>query len=171
MSWIFAAVVFLVSMFTLIWFRISTRKELERIMSTHGTAVARLKKDETLRLERLTRESDSLKEDKVYDLVKELSTPLDALDEAIQFADKELIEGLIGVRNSIDQAFGRQDIERIEPKAGEVFLPNFHEAISSEPSDIERGRIIECLRCGWKSGERSIRTALVSVSSGREDII
>ncbi len=76
-------------------------------------------------------------------------------------------EGLVGLRKSFDPAFARQDIERLEPLAGDAFLPDRHEAISAEASDsVKKGKIVKCLRSGWKSGDRTLRPALVSVSSG-----
>ncbi len=167
MGWIFSGIVILISAIAFLWYRHRVQGELDRIISSHGSVVARLKKDETSRLDRLTRESDSQKGDKVYALVEALASPLDALDEAIQFADSEMEEGLVGLRKSFDQAFGRQNIERVEPEAGDTFFPELHEAISAEVSDeIAKGKIVKCLRSGWKSDDRTLRPALVSVSSG-----
>ena len=166
MSWIFTGIILLVSAFTILWYRNRVQGELDRIVSSHGSTIARLKNDETQRLDRLTRESDTQKEDKVYALVGELASPLDALDDAIQFAESDMEEGLIALRKSFDQAFGRQDVERLQPEAGDTFYPELHEAISAEVSDeIPKGKIVKCLRCGWKSADRTLRPALVAVSS------
>jgi molecular chaperone GrpE len=49
---------------------------------------------------------------------------------------------------------------------GQLFDPNLHEAISSEPSDEhESGEIIEVLQQGYMLGERVLRPAVVRVAS------
>ncbi len=50
--------------------------------------------------------------------------------------------------------------------AGQAFDPNFHEAISQEPSpDHESGQVIEVVKHGYMLGERVIRPALVRVAA------
>lgn len=57
-----------------------------------------------------------------------------------------------------------EGIERIIPQ-GQLFDPNYHEAISLEPSDqFESGYIIGVLKAGYLLGERVIRPALVRVA-------
>jgi len=49
--------------------------------------------------------------------------------------------------------------------AGQPFDPNFHEAISSEPSeDVESGYVIDVVQNGYMLGERVIRPAMVRVA-------
>ena len=48
---------------------------------------------------------------------------------------------------------------------GELFDPNFHEAITSEPNDdYESGQIIEVIKNGYLIGERVLRPAMVRVA-------
>jgi len=48
---------------------------------------------------------------------------------------------------------------------GKPFDPNFHEAISSEPSeDVESGYVIDVVQNGYMLGERVIRPAMVRVA-------
>jgi molecular chaperone GrpE len=48
----------------------------------------------------------------------------------------------------------------------QIFDPNFHEAISQEPSpDHESGQIIEVVKQGYLLGERVLRPALVRVAA------
>jgi molecular chaperone GrpE len=48
---------------------------------------------------------------------------------------------------------------------GEVFDPNFHEAISLEPSDaVPSGHVFEVLKQGYLLGDRVLRPALVRVA-------
>lgn len=49
--------------------------------------------------------------------------------------------------------------------AGELFDPNYHEALSQEPSDEhESGTIVRELRRGYRMGDRVIRPSLVTVA-------
>lgn len=167
MVWISSGAIFIFSLIFFAWYRHRVQKELERISRAHARAITHIKGEEVARLERLTREHDTLKEDKVHDLVEELASPLDAFEEAIAFADGELKLGLESVRGNLVQAFHRQNIEPIDPVAGDGFLPKYHEAISSLASNqIERGKIVACLRIGWKAGDKCVRPAMVSVSAG-----
>ncbi len=51
------------------------------------------------------------------------------------------------------------------PSVGETFDPNFHEALTQEPSDeYESGVIVREMRRGYRLGDRVIRPALVSVA-------
>ena len=58
-----------------------------------------------------------------------------------------------------------EGVTQMDPQ-GEIFDPNFHEAVISEASDqFESGRIIEVLQKGYLQGERILRPALVRVAS------
>jgi molecular chaperone GrpE len=58
-----------------------------------------------------------------------------------------------------------EGVTQIDPQ-GEMFDPNFHEAVISEAShQFESGRIIEVLQKGYLQGERVLRPALVRVAS------
>ena len=57
-----------------------------------------------------------------------------------------------------------EGVKKIEAKGAE-FDPNFHEAISNEPSDeVESGHVIDVVQNGYVIGERVIRPALVRVA-------
>lgn len=57
-----------------------------------------------------------------------------------------------------------EGLKRIEA-AGQPFDPNFHEAISSEPSvEVESGHVIAVVQNGYMLGERVIRPAMVRVA-------
>jgi molecular chaperone GrpE len=62
---------------------------------------------------------------------------------------------------------GILDAEGVEliPAKGEIFDPNFHEAISQEEADDHKeGEILEVIQQGYKIGDRVIRPALVRVA-------
>jgi len=57
-----------------------------------------------------------------------------------------------------------EGVQRIIPQ-GQLFDPNFHEAISLEPSDqTESGYIIGVVKSGYMLGDKVIRPALVRVA-------
>ena len=57
-----------------------------------------------------------------------------------------------------------EGVKRIEA-AGQAFDPNFHEAISSEPSEeVESGFVIEVMQNGYMLADRVIRPAIVRVA-------
>jgi molecular chaperone GrpE len=59
------------------------------------------------------------------------------------------------------------DTEGVEviPAEGEIFDPNFHEAISQEESeDHKEGEILEVIQQGYKIGDRVLRPALVRIA-------
>ncbi len=65
----------------------------------------------------------------------------------------------------------QQKLERYEVKpfevAGQPFDPRVHEAVSRvESADVPSGSVVTELQKGYKVGERLLRPALVSVSTG-----
>jgi molecular chaperone GrpE len=57
-----------------------------------------------------------------------------------------------------------EGVKRMQAE-GQMFDPNMHEAISSEPSpDHESGEIIEVIQPGYMVGERVLRPAIVRVA-------
>ncbi len=54
---------------------------------------------------------------------------------------------------------------QVIPSVGEPFDPNYHEALTQEPSDkYESGVVVREARRGYQLGDRVIRPALVSVA-------
>lgn len=77
---------------------------------------------------------------------------------------KNLYDGLVLTRNSLQQVFKRHGLETIEPMNSK-FDPNEHEALfQKECKDVEPGVVIEVTKIGYKLHNRCIRPALVGVS-------
>ncbi len=56
-------------------------------------------------------------------------------------------------------------VQEIDP-TGELFDPNWHQAIGAEESDqVESGHVIETLQKGYRAGDKALRLALVKVAS------
>ena len=73
-------------------------------------------------------------------------------------------EGIELIYQKLQAILASEGIEPI-PAEGEIFDPNFHEAISYEDSDDhEDGQVIAVIQEGYKLGERVVRPALVRVA-------
>ncbi|HSH03218.1 MAG TPA: nucleotide exchange factor GrpE [Anaerolineae bacterium] len=104
------------------------------------------------------------------ELVKKLLPVLDDLDRAMANAPEAIatddwFKGIELLPRKINNIFEGLKIERIEA-LGQPFDPNFHEAISMEPSDeYESGHVVRELLPGYKVGDRVIRASLVYVAA------
>ena len=73
-------------------------------------------------------------------------------------------EGIDLIYRKLKSILDAEGVELI-PAEGEIFDPNFHEAISQEESDDhEEGEILEVIQQGYKIGDRILRPALVRVA-------
>ncbi|MEO1241294.1 MAG: nucleotide exchange factor GrpE [Pseudomonadota bacterium] len=73
----------------------------------------------------------------------------------IQMTEKELL--------SVLERYG---VHRVEP-AGEKFDPNLHQAVAQVPGgSIPAGHVVDVAQPGFTIGERVLRAAMVTVSSG-----
>ena len=63
------------------------------------------------------------------------------------------------------KAFERHGVVREDPK-GEPFDPNRHQAVAQIPSDTPSGHVAEVMQTGYRIGERTLRAAMVAVSTG-----
>lgn len=100
------------------------------------------------------------------DIVKKLLPVLDDLERALQNrpADEPWTNGIELIARKFQGVLESEGIKRIEAEGAE-FDPNFHEAISNEPSDsVSSGHVIAVVQNGYLLGERVIRPALVRVA-------
>jgi molecular chaperone GrpE len=103
-------------------------------------------------------------------LVKELLPILDDLERALVAATEHqeaaLEDGVRLVHQSLEQLLRRQGLEEID--AADKFDPHVHEALLSQPSEVEEGGVIEVLQKGYRLGDRVIRPARVVISRGSD---
>ena len=100
---------------------------------------------------------------------KELLTVRDTLEMGLAATDSASVESLLEGKTatlkmltSVMQQFG---IEEVDP-AGEPFDPDFHEAISMQPSDdIEPGSVVQVVQKGYSLNGRLLRPAMVIVAA------
>ena len=98
-------------------------------------------------------------------LTKELLTPIDNLQRALDHSDKEVPKSLIElVLKEISQALISNKVEEINP-IGEKFDPNFHEALSvKKDNEKDPDEVVEVIQKGYKIEDRVIRPSLVIVN-------
>jgi molecular chaperone GrpE len=100
------------------------------------------------------------------DIVKKVLPALDDLERALpnRPADDSWASGIELIARKLQNILESEGVKRIEAK-GAAFDPNFHEAITHEPSDeVESGHVIDVVQNGYMLGERVIRPALVRVA-------
>jgi len=102
-------------------------------------------------------------------VLRDLLPVIDNIDRAIEAAVKageaeNLLEGFRLVRQQLMTTLGRHQCEPI-PALGELFDPNFHEAILQQPSaDVPADHVMMVTQPGYKLHERVVRPAQVIVS-------
>ena len=104
-------------------------------------------------------------------LVKELLPVLDDLERALAAAEEheeaKLEEGVRLVHRELAGALRREGLAEIDTDG--QFDPHVHEALLSQPSDVEEGSVIEVVQKGYKLGDRVVRPARVVVAAGPSD--
>lgn len=100
-------------------------------------------------------------------VVRELLPTIDNFERALKHVPKELekndyIKGIQGVVKQFEDALAKIGVQRIKT-VGELFDPNFHEAISMEDGDGSHEVVSEELQSGYILGDEVIRHAMVKV--------
>lgn len=119
---------------------------------------------------RVERERMDLFQRASLDTLKDLLPVIDDFDRAFNSIPDDLTDNpWIGGVNMIQRKFitllEKYEIEPIDP-SGEVFDPNFHEAVGTDDSDdVESGHVTVTLQKGYKAGNQVLRPALVKVAS------
>ena len=94
----------------------------------------------------------------------------DSLEAALGLKDQSPEAWQSGVEATLKQlvgAFERNQLKEVAPAEGDKFDPNLHQAISSVPSDLPEGAVVQMLQKGYTISDRVLRPALVAVSSGK----
>lgn len=104
-------------------------------------------------------------------LVSDILQVRDNLVRAIDAAESSedmagLKEGVAMVAKQLDDTLGKHGVKPI-PAEGELFDPNFHEAISQMPSDdVASGTVAHVAVTGFQMHDRVVRPSQVVVSTG-----
>ncbi len=88
--------------------------------------------------------------------------------ESADDASKNLLTGLELTERSLIEAFARHGLKPVGVK-GEQFDPNVHQAIAHIASDAPSGSVVEVMQVGFVLADRTLRPAIVAVSSGRAE--
>ncbi len=109
----------------------------------------------------------------LLDVADNLSRALSAIPAEARDHASEALGGLIsGVEltdKNLHAALDRHGVRKIDPK-GEKFNPNHHQAVVQLPSTAPAGEVVEVIQPGYLLGERTLRAAMVAVSSGRPPV-
>lgn len=100
-------------------------------------------------------------------LLKDLIKVMDDFERALASSDqskdyKVLYDGVSMIRSNFAGLFGKYGAEKYEAK-GEPFDPNLHEAVASEPGQVEEPMVSEVYQPGYKLHDRVLRHARVKV--------
>lgn len=150
-------------------------EEIERLRSSADEAEKRVlmaqAEAENFR-KRMRRDFEDQLKFAALPLVTDILQVRDNLNRAIEAAAASddsagLKEGVAMVAKQLDDALARHGIREI-PADGELFDPNFHEAISQMPSDHAAGTIAHVAVTGFQLHDRVVRPSQVIVSTGPE---
>lgn len=104
----------------------------------------------------------------------ELLPVIDNLERAIEFSDKEnetlkpVLEGISMTVKSFNDAVAKFGVEIVNPQ-GEQFNPEFHQAMSIQPSnDISPNTVLAVMQKGYTLNGRLLRPAMVMVSKAAD---
>lgn len=99
-----------------------------------------------------------------------MTRALEALPEAeresLSDGGKSLLSGIEMTQKELHAVFARHGVTAIDAASGDAFDPNLHQAVANVPSEHTSGSIAECFQPGWKIGDRVLRAAMVTVSTG-----
>jgi molecular chaperone GrpE len=115
---------------------------------------------------RVDAESKETYQNAVGNIVKRYLPIIDDLERALATrpADLAWVDGIQLIYRKLQAILESEGLKRIEAE-GQIFDPNFHEAILQEPVEgLESGRIIAVVQNGYMLGERVIRPAQVRVA-------
>ena len=118
---------------------------------------------------RATRDVERARKYALEHFGKELLAVRDTLEMGLAAAEGATVESLIEGKNAtlklLTSTLQRFGIEEVDP-AGEPFDPEFHEAISVQPSDdVEPGSVVNVIQKGYTLNGRLLRPAMVIVAA------
>jgi len=116
---------------------------------------------------RIDRERSEFVQFASAELMRELLNALDSFDLALRNTGGDL-RGFELIYKQLQDTMGRFGLKPIEAK-GEKFDPNFHQAVSTQPTDdVEENTVVEEMRKGYTLNGRLLRPAMVIVSTKKE---
>lgn len=78
---------------------------------------------------------------------------------------KNLLDGIELTEKDLMAVLARHGVKAV-PGVGSKFDPNLHQAVAQIPSSEEKGHVATVMQTGFTLGERTLRAAMVAVSTG-----
>jgi molecular chaperone GrpE len=78
---------------------------------------------------------------------------------------KNLVAGIELTEKDLIMVLSRHGVKPV-PGVGSKFDPNVHQAVANIPSSEDKGNVANVMQTGFKLGERTLRAAMVAVSTG-----
>ena len=100
-------------------------------------------------------------------LARALATLDDEARKSLGENAKNLLDGLELTEKDLMAVFARHGIKAV-PGKGSKFDPNVHQAVAQIPSNEEKGNVAEVMQTGFTLGDRTLRAAMVAVSTGKK---
>lgn len=115
---------------------------------------------------RIERENSLVYQNAAGNVIKRYLPVMDDLERAMQArpADLPWAAGIDLIYRKLQSILDSEGIKRIEAE-GQVFDPNFHEAIAQEKcDDLPSGYVVAVVQNGYMLGDKVLRPAMVRVS-------
>jgi molecular chaperone GrpE len=100
------------------------------------------------------------------DLVSRLLDVRDNLRRALEHDDADIRSGVESTLKQFDSELERENVESIEPEAGDEVDPQRHEVLVTIAADQPADTIAEVHRPGYQMADKVLRPAQVAVSDG-----
>ena len=111
-------------------------------------------------------EMDKARKYAIENFASEILLVKDSFDAALMVDESSLEnykEGIELTSKQLTSVFEKLNIQEVNPK-GEIFDPNFHEAMTMVESDQDANTIISVMQKGYTLNNRVLRPALVTVA-------
>ena len=83
--------------------------------------------------------------------------------------DTDFYKGMKAVMKDFEKFIEKNNIKKIETLPGDIFDPNFHQAIElRESKEFESNKVIEIIQPGYSLNDKLLRPVMVVVSSGEK---
>ena len=90
-----------------------------------------------------------------------------ALEAAEDHEGAKLEEGVRLVHRALADVLAKEGLAEIDTNG--KFDPHVHEALLSQPSEVDEGTVVEVVQKGYKLGDRVLRHARVVVAAPKEE--
>ena len=147
-----------------------TTSQVEKIAALEAQILYGQAEKENSR-KRALEEAEKTRKYAIESFSQEILLVKDSLDAALAIKNATVDSYKDGVELTAKQLatiFEKFNIKELDP-TGEVFDPNFHQAMTMLDSDEEPNNILSVFQKGYKLNGRVLRPALVSVSKEKEE--